>query len=149
MYVPPRTRPGHVPARPVADRAHCPASSSSSAASRTVQSTIVDPAIQQLSDPNLHQNVRSGLSSAATQASRWGTDANGFVRERAGVDLASKLGELGIGGAGGSGRGGYAAGQNGGFGGPPAGYDAYRDEYEDDYSQVRLRAASLGPAARR
>lgn len=97
-----------------------------------MQSTIVDPALQQLSDPNLHQNVRSGFSSAATQASRWGTDANGFVKERAGVDLVSKFGELGLVGGGQAGRSGYSAagGQNG------FGNGAYKDDYDDDYSEV-------------
>lgn len=72
------------------------------AASRTVQTTLVDPTIQHLSDPALQQNLRSGLGNVAQSAQRFGEQANGFVKERAGVDLVGKFGELSTGAQGGS-----------------------------------------------
>ncbi|KAL7415998.1 hypothetical protein BDY24DRAFT_380747 [Mrakia frigida] len=77
-----------------------------SAASRTVQSTIVDPTIQTLSDPALSSNLRTSFGTVASSAQKFGTQANGFVKERSGVDFVGKFGELGLAGGSGTSRGG-------------------------------------------
>ena len=93
----------------------------SSAASRTVQSTIVDPTIQTLSDPALQNNLRTSFGTVASSAQKFGSQANGFVKERSGVDFVGKFGELGLTGGSGTSRGGYS--------------QAARGEDEDDDQQ--------------
>lgn len=99
------------------------------AASRTVQTTLVEPTLNHLTDPALQNNLRSGLSSLAENAQRLGAEAGGFVKDRAGVDLAGQFGALGLGSQGGRGR--Y---QNApGYGGAGA-YADYPEE--DDFRSV-------------
>ncbi|CDZ97374.1 ADP-ribosylation factor GTPase activator [Phaffia rhodozyma] len=126
------------------------------AAGRTVQSSIVDPTLHQLADPNLQSSFRSGLSSLAENAQRLGANAGGFVKERAGVDLTGQFGNMGLGGGRGN-RGGYSSASvsNGdSWGNGPASYSDYPEE--DDYSSNSYgnynsasRPAAHAPAAKK
>lgn len=133
-------------------------------ASRTVQSSIIDPGLQTLTDPALQNNIRQGLGSAASSAQRLALDANGFVRDRAGVDLAGQLSSLSVGGGGYhnanetrgggneeffSGLGSRNAGRRddlppnqggkySGFGSNSGGKGGYKDDEGDDFMAVRL-----------
>jgi hypothetical protein len=133
-------------------------------ASRTVQSSIIDPGLQTLTDPALQNNIRQGFGSAASSAQRLALDANGFVRDRAGVDLAGQLSSLSVGGGGYhnanetrgggneeffSGLGSRNAGRRddlppnqggkySGFGSTSGGKGGYKDDEGDDFMAVRL-----------
>lgn len=104
-----------------------------SMASRTVQST--------LSDPALTDNIRSGLGTVATSASSYAASTNSLIKERAGVDLASKFSELGSAVGGHGEYGGYRTApisQEGvHHGGAPVRYRDDSDGEGDDFHAVR------------